>query len=396
MQVLAAPSIRPPSPTPIQSVVSLSSSAPAHTEPLGLGSKEDPIEVFDEIDFRMALRNDSPMELDSPATSIRTSNSDATHSTQCSPKIMKSNTIKFTFRTKDARDTKKLDKCRGSDSRDMRSIAKKLEKYAVIIDRSVLSQLQEFWLTGTSPLICDEGTDHLIRATFVYETYCRETDWQIIRKLSCYIWGPHNPSLDYGSRPRWLYGYHTSTFFDAIRSGLHPLRHLAGSISVAAAMNSHTLIFRFLDFYSGEGETQWITSDHAKISKSVLRRITATRNGETHPKKIRSIRESNGEELLAIDIPDLSEINDSGAGVLAMREDWWPESTPRFCLFVYEKEVYNQANLLANLLERIIRDGRPCLFNRALDRDDKSLLNHWLRELVARDEGSRRVRRTRW
>jgi hypothetical protein len=272
-----------------------------------------------------------------------------------------------------------------------------LELYncAIPMDDKMLQEIERCWIGHASVA---NYSNKISKVSFSFKTYCRSTDWQIIREIYCIIWPQSAESLGANAREMDLDVFFEPKMLKAPRRldlicAFHQLRTLRGSESVWSALLTISLVLLFVEQGLNEHENikdvQWVLEDQNKIPGSTFNlhsdlfksaAITKRDNRWSHHEVFSGLR-----KICSVDNdvglpPALSNISfqDLESGTIAVKSNLWPLTCPKFCFFVVLEQGFDELGTLCSLLyetlkvSRFFSDG-----NWKLTASDKRQLQGW-------------------
>jgi hypothetical protein len=192
------------------------------------------------------------------------------------------------------------------------------------------------------------GLARTIRATFYFQTYCDESSWQIKRVLHCIIWEAEQLPVSGDCNTEELI------------AAILQVRNIHSRDSVWLALRSTGLILRPK---RGEGALEWVSFVESHLPENtfgILSGLVAGRSQDV--KRVRRVGLDNG-LFWSITASDnqhqsapVSWGKDGRIGdyMIAIRSSSWPDTSPKFCLFVLSKTDYESGSELLHLLEEAV------------------------------------------
>jgi hypothetical protein len=266
-----------------------------------------------------------------------------------------------------------------------------LYRFAILISREDLHHLKSHW---TGIIGTNIRTDKIVRVTLFYHTYLQPTSWQIIREIHCIVWPrdgiDEKALLD---RPTITIQTIDSARYEWMKYGIEPLKQLRGSRSVLCALNNYIIIPVFQQF-----RHQGLRDDHSVIwevpktffqsDTNIKECIELLRDDWLFIGSPQSGHRDAKENMVMVDptdsgldiceiLPDLPEQFNEAGSLIALKPGDWPDKIPKFCLFVWVKEHFDDGNVLGELLKQPFARGE--MFGQGeLTKKDKENFRVWL------------------
>jgi hypothetical protein len=230
---------------------------------------------------------------------------------------------------------------------DAGTLTEALYARAIMIKAEQLRSLASDWAKYVSSFMGLEPACS-VRVTLFFQTYCDENTWQIKRVLNCILWESDPTAEVCGGQ--------------GIKTAILRMKNLSGRDSVWLALRTTTLI---LTHEEGAGEFECASfkdagfredakdlfkrsSSEVRLGNTVLRhtsRVGQLLHIQHHPTTISQPAHEN--------VPWEPD-NKSGDSMLAFRSSGWPETCPKFCLFVLSDIAKDSPNELHTLLEEAV------------------------------------------
>lgn len=252
------------------------------------------------------------------------------------------------------------DHCAAATSReeDMLSNEDQLSKsglkdYSIRISREQLNDIAFIWGTRNQSA-WGFGLAHTMRATFYFKTYCSQSSWQIKRVLHCNIWEEEQLPL---SR-------HSNT--EELMRAMLKVRNIHGRESAWLALRSTDLILRPT---RGDGGLEWVTFTDSNLTEKasdILSGHAAGRNQGIGG--VCRVRLDNGLFWTGTVLNNRDQClpascgkdNRTGDCLLAIRSSSWPDTVPKFCLFVPAETDYESGSELLHFLNKAVSEKSFC------------------------------------
>lgn len=279
---------------------------------------------------------------------------------------------------------------------DNRVILDFLSSLAVLIQPEQLHELAALWTTNFTT-VSELGLKNAMRATFIFQTYCDQTTWQIKRVLNCLLWRTEpftlSSNADIAHPPAYVCdnGKPHCVEMNDIKAAILDTQQIHGRDSVWYALRDVSMALVHGKESCGP---EWVLFQEAEVPNETSRFLKGLTEGTGLGKSI--IGDVNvWSSLLQIDpdserrlrstVPDLGRDTRKGNSMLAVRSPSWPSVCPRFCLFVllggiHDKNVIRQLLEEAKSLENFYSAG-DC----QLSRTDWKNLRSWSKTLQGRD-----------
>jgi len=187
----------------------------------------------------------------------------------------------------------------------------------------------------------------IARATFLFQTYCDPLTWQIRRVLKCMLW-PEDVAYNQAM---------IDMAYDAqgnLESAILSVQQLQGRDSVWYALQSVT---RALSATVGDDGWTWASFDDFIEAFGTLLELPMGPSLDGVPLQLLyldnallRIRESVDAQSEAVDL-GLERDTRTGNSMIAIRSPTWPETCPKFCLYVLSELADNSEAHLHQLLE---------------------------------------------
>jgi hypothetical protein len=265
--------------------------------------------------------------------------------------------------------------------------------------RQILHLKNEWFKKGND---VTTGSESPLRAIFIFRTFIRISDWQIVRELwciSCTLQAIQNlaaiASVDFDAIParsRWCSDMHpfSSSDFRLIHS-------LAGKVSATAAINSTELHLENHVMDSGKSRCLWVSR---APSEDIEKTFSLSPGDCCFPVDNESSLMEVLEKPLPIDFErrlDTGLVRASGGEILLRKGEHWSETTPKWCLLVLDELDFEDERELGRSLARAKDTGEYYTFflkdsgstwekpiQEPIDQDtDSSFLDMWVNELLA-------------
>jgi hypothetical protein len=219
--------------------------------------------------------------------------------------------------------------------------------HSIRISREQLDDVASIWGTRIQPA-WGLGLARAMRATFYFQTYCNESSWQIKRVLHCIIWEAEQLPV---SR-------HCNTGY--LMTAMLQVRNIRGKDSVWLALRSTGLILRPK---RGEGGLEWVPFVDSHLPENTFDILSGLAAGRSQGvKRVRRVGLDNGLFWTATVLDNQHQCvpaswgKDTRTGdcLVAIRSSSWPDTSPRFCLFVLSETDYESRSELLRFLEKAV------------------------------------------
>jgi hypothetical protein len=215
----------------------------------------------------------------------------------------------------------------------------------------------------------------LVQVGFVFHTFCNPSTWQIIRVLSCAIWGANFASTDFGTDHVTVVPFRASEIKDGppmlvrlhdLRNALLDVRELRGRQSIIHALQGVARVLSLDDQDPG-----WVAlEDACEGSNGMVETVSQTIFDNLAPQSLR-IPTMGGIDVKAdrhaytrvfsrvrrieqqrspSTIPHLSQDTKKSQSIIAIRSPNWQTDCPLFCLFVLHGDIDGSERSLHQLL----------------------------------------------
>lgn len=288
-----------------------------------------------------------------------------------------------------------------SHSRNDRETLIELYRSSIPIRKDLLRKLKEIWTRGFWTISKQEECESIIQVSFIYQTYCRPSDWQIVREMNCIIWPPFEADLERLLNRNIVPMNASRLDIDLYKLSrvLRSLRGLHGHRSVSSALENQFLILISIQFERETGgqdhNIQLVPPDFGGISERTIRLwLDLFIDGSS----VQGLQELFPEQedpppqmLGAIDrqagvsgfIPGPQEVALYNDGVMALKSNSWPSDTPEYCLFVMLKENFDDVAVLKSLLRDFGHDdGRKLYAQRDITADDRATIRRHAERII--------------
>jgi hypothetical protein len=221
------------------------------------------------------------------------------------------------------------------------------DNHSIRISREQLDDVAFIWGTRFRPA-WGLGQARTMRATFYFQTYCDESSWQIKRVLHCIIWEAEQIS--------------TSRNCDTedLMAAMLQVRNIHSRNSVWLALRSTGLILRPK---RGEGGLEWVLFVDTHLPENTFGILSGLAAGRSQGVIcVRRFGLGNGlfwtttasdSQHRCVSVPWETDPR-TGDCLIAIRSSSWPDTSPKFCLFVLSKTDYETGSELLNLLEEAV------------------------------------------
>ncbi|KAF2175980.1 hypothetical protein K469DRAFT_755936 [Zopfia rhizophila CBS 207.26] len=300
--------------------------------------------------------------------------------------IRHSNIVSFSFHIRKISDVDLYLSTHTSDfDRGERATLLKLEKISVSFRVENLIREARVW-SNDDTLNIDSHGHETVRASFLFQTRCRPEDWHIVRDVYCIVWPLREP--DTGrllSRPTKVVNHAVEHL------NMDDIRGLRGQRSSWAALDAYTLVGatennfrrglswrRPMDVYLSTNVM------HACVDLLQEKRLFSAHWSSSTVANINDWNSGAFQQYRFLNLPGLTRPVEPSGALIAVKPEWWPEETPKFCLFVHQEKTYDNARVLENLLEQTLRQRK--FYGNGVIAADKVGLNDWLRWLKSQPD----------
>ena len=282
--------------------------------------------------------------------------------------IRHANLIAFSFRIREIADIESYYQS-GVNQYSHNELSKLLELYqsAVAITRSDIRLLRSYW-TGDYSFVASSPGEDIVHASFFYQSYYRQYDWQIVREVNCVVWpsaGIHSEHiLNRETAP--IHSPQPHVQYHDFFQGLRPLMDMRGNVSTWCALTNYTLI-PYLVNLDGENYVLWDIPDSSSVKvsqktigacKELIKNdslfLQSTQLAREHGQsRIRILNPADFAWNLSHILPGLEDmdISDQHDGIITVRPQDWPETCPRFCLSVMAANALDNPSAVPRILE---------------------------------------------
>jgi hypothetical protein len=230
----------------------------------------------------------------------------------------------------------------------------------ILTRKSIIRQLEECWTgpDGMQEPSSNYVDDDIVIAHFSFESYFRQDDWELVRKLTCIMASPsaidklaqisgfgHPVTNDYMGELRGFKG----NFLNVTLS----LRNLSYEESAKGAVFHLHLYLRqdYASFERGKLHYEWEkTTRHIRDVLSVLERIEPSITVSTSERRGKVRRPMRN---MKFDLHFGSNIQATGA-FLAKKQESWPEFCPKYCLVVFDQSDVQDPRAMASKISNAI------------------------------------------
>jgi hypothetical protein len=306
------------------------------------------------------------------------------------------------------------------ETEDLRGISHQLElthgsKDSFPLSMAQIIELMEGWTARKFNLSPSTATQagQPVKAFFWFRTYCRQEDWHIRREMNCITWTPQairllNPetatelenSGEEIVRPIQL---------NRVRKAFSQLRQLFGKHSVMYALYDTNLILSHASpAHDDESELLWAPPSLRGIEEAAIAQyrrlfhcVSQTRDLEgnlfTQSARDFQLHPSGQPVDTPVGFPLVPESMGGEGAILAKKPNYWAPQSPRYCLFVWRKEDFDDKARLRYLLHRKLKEREVVSNNhdtaahdqpqlqpgdaKAEVRLNRAMLTSWLEEL---------------
>ncbi|KAH6865283.1 hypothetical protein BKA58DRAFT_463010 [Alternaria rosae] len=219
------------------------------------------------------------------------------------------------------------------------------KEHSIRISRELLDDVAYIWGTRIQP-DWGLGLACALRATFYFHTYCDKSSWQIKRVLHCMIWEAEQLPV------------HKNCNTKDLMTAMLLVRSFHGRDSASHALRSTGLILRP---NQGEEGPEWVPFLHIHLSENTRDILSGLAAGSSQDvERVRHISLDNGLLQIATGSEEQHQRvpaswgrdTRTGDSLIAIRSSSWPDTSPRYCMFVLCKTGYESGSELLNLLEK--------------------------------------------
>jgi hypothetical protein len=232
-----------------------------------------------------------------------------------------------------------------------------------------LHDLEDSW-TGNATMAANPHK--LIKVSFIFETYCQPSDWQLRRDIYCIIWplsiasileSSTEMELDVVVVPNWenLHTQHSS-----IIRAFHQLRILRGSQSVFCALNNCSLVLLSIpkqrDCNESSYNVEWTLRNESLVTERIFTfhfsffdpPTGKTQHGSSHSGLRRTVSSDHGLEMPPA-IANYGHESSTKYGTIAMRSLSGTPQGPKFCFFVSLDGDLDDGSTLGTALDSVLK-----------------------------------------
>lgn len=268
-----------------------------------------------------------------------------------------------------------------------RQALSQLLSMALLVRREHVLQLASLWTNVQLPSADYSDTFY---ATFFFQTFCNQNDWQICRVLNCIIWQPQyfeprsRANLD--TLPAYMdHDGQTSLDMSKLRRAIQDGQRIRGKNSVNYALGN----LSFVLLLEEQGRSvRWVSTDEIDMpagATTIFIDLPPVRdlNGiivecRQSFEKLSEIRVDSVATLPST-IPEMKFDSRRWDAMIAIRPRSWSTESPLFCLFVTLEKDYDNQRTLFKLLKQGM-GSRGCVNapkGYELSPEDRKILIDW-------------------
>lgn len=230
-------------------------------------------------------------------------------------------------------------------STEDRSFVAVSNDHSIRISREHLVDVASVWGTRFQPDL-GLGLVRALRATFYFQTYCDKSSWQIKRVLHCIIWEAEQLPVHENCNTR------------EFMTAMLQVRNIHSRDSVCLALQPLGLILRPK---RGEAALEWAPFPESNVPENTFDILSGLAAGESQvAERARRVSLDNGLLWTATvlegqhqRVPESwGRDTRTGDSLVAIRPSSWPDTCPKFCLFVLCETDYRSGSKLVHLLEK--------------------------------------------